>query len=144
MCGKLIDVAIGALCEQRDGELMILISRRLKSAVYAGYWELPGGKVHEDESPRQCLVREFHEELGIDIQVGQALDIVEHLYPHGHVRLHPFYCSRLRGEPQNIQVAEHQWIRPADLASVSMPEANTPIVQQIMVELNRQRGPTPA
>lgn len=33
----------------------------------AGYWELPGGKVEDDETPLRALSREIVEELGVQI-----------------------------------------------------------------------------
>jgi len=36
-------------------------------------WEFPGGKVEPGESTHQCLVREFREELEVDIVVGEFL-----------------------------------------------------------------------
>lgn len=140
MCGKVIDVSIGALCEQRDGVMRILVSRRPEGTVYAGYWEMPGGKIHEGETPAQCLVREFAEELGLTIEVNRALSVVEHVYPHGHVRLHPFYCRRVDGEPRNLQVADHRWVTPGELAKLKLPEANEPITQQVIAELTAPGG----
>ncbi len=36
-------------------------------------WEFPGGKHRRGETPQQTLRREFLEELGIDIKVGELL-----------------------------------------------------------------------
>ncbi len=36
-------------------------------------WELPGGIVEPDESPREAAIREVREELGIDLPVGRLL-----------------------------------------------------------------------
>ncbi len=39
----------------------------------AGLWELPGGKVAPGESDAAGLARELHEELGVEVAVGERL-----------------------------------------------------------------------
>ncbi|QDV07174.1 CTP pyrophosphohydrolase [Planctomycetes bacterium Poly30] len=60
-----------AVVISRDGK--ILIARRTRPADVAGKWEFPGGKLEENESAAVCLVREFQEELGYAIVVGERL-----------------------------------------------------------------------
>lgn len=132
--GKPTEVAIGALIHRFDSEIRLLVARRPATTVYAGYWELPGGKVDPGETPAAALVREFREELGITIEARDPLPTIEHLYPHGHVRLNPFYCTWIAGEPVNLEVAEHKWIAPAQLATLKLPEANEPITQRIIAD----------
>jgi 8-oxo-dGTP pyrophosphatase MutT (NUDIX family) len=43
-------VVVAAVIEQ-DGRF--LVARRLKGTHLAGYWEFPGGKVHQGESRRR-------------------------------------------------------------------------------------------
>ena len=40
----------------------------------AGQWLLPGGMVEPGESPRQTVIREINEELGIDVKVTALID----------------------------------------------------------------------
>ena len=49
----------------REG--LFLAARKRAGKTNSGYWELPGGKVGEQESVEQALMREFQEELGMDI-----------------------------------------------------------------------------
>ena len=44
-----------------------LLHRRPAGKHHGNLWEFPGGKVEGDETPRQALVREVREELGVKI-----------------------------------------------------------------------------
>lgn len=121
-------------------EFRILIARRPSHTVYGGYWELPGGKIDPGETPTQALVREFEEELGIQIEAGDPLDEVIHSYPHAKVRLFPFFCKRVSGRIQNLAVSEHRWVLPKDLKSFKFPGANLPITDQ-MLQILQQNTP---
>jgi 8-oxo-dGTP pyrophosphatase MutT (NUDIX family) len=57
----------GAVIRDVDGRVLIV------KPTYKPAWELPGGAVEDDESPRGACVRELREELGIRITVGELL-----------------------------------------------------------------------
>ena len=110
-----------------------LVSCRPEGAVYAGFWEFPGGKAHCSESVVACAVREAREELGIEIEPIEPLPVVRHRYPHAHVALHP-HLSRLTPtspEPADLAVASHQWVEIADLVDSDFPEGNRPILAHL-------------
>jgi 8-oxo-dGTP diphosphatase len=56
-----------------EHEGRVLACRRRAGKADAGKWEFPGGKVEAGESAPQALIREVHEELGIDIDVHDEL-----------------------------------------------------------------------
>jgi len=133
---EVIHVGIGVLVAWRGtGGCRVLIARRPGGAVLEGYWELPGGKVDPDESVPQCVAREFREELGIQIAVGEPLEACDHTYPHGMVRLHPYYCRLLAGEPRNLQVAEFRWVPPGELMAYRFPPANGVLIRTVVEDL---------
>jgi len=47
----------------------ILIARRASNVPYSSFYEFPGGKVEENETPEEALNRELNEELGINCSI---------------------------------------------------------------------------
>jgi 8-oxo-dGTP diphosphatase len=139
---KEVDVAIGILVEPDSHGWRLLITRRPDTAILGGYWEFPGGKLETGETPGECLSREFAEEVGLTIEVGRPLPVIEHRYDHGHIRLHPFFCRRIDGELRNLHVAEHRWIRPGELKDYKFPPANEELMDAIRQMLSGDAATT--
>lgn len=57
----------GALIRDPEGRVLLV------EPTYKATWEVPGGAVESDESPRQACARELREELGLEIEVGRLL-----------------------------------------------------------------------
>jgi 8-oxo-dGTP diphosphatase len=83
-----VDVAVGVLI---DPENRFLLTSRPEGKVYAGYWELPGGKLEAGETVEQALRRELIEELGITIGTVHPWKVELVDYEHARVRLH--FCK---------------------------------------------------
>ena len=52
----------------------------LVEPVYKADWEIPGGAVEADESPRECVIREVREELGLVVVPGRLL-VIDYQHP---------------------------------------------------------------
>ncbi len=113
----------------------VLVSRRKAGQHLAGLWELPGGKVEDGEDPRDALVRELREELGIETAVGEIADVTFHRYTDADkaVVLLFFHASRLPGspEPRAVDVAEIAWFGAAELSPERFPPADVPVLDKI-------------
>ncbi len=112
----------------------ILITKRLANTVYAGYWELPGGKIDPGESPTHAAIREVQEELGLNVLPIAQLAPIQHTYEHATVRLHPVICSIAPQSPPpaNLQVAEHRWVAINSLPWEEFLPANVRIITALV------------
>jgi 8-oxo-dGTP diphosphatase len=130
---KIVDVALAAVVDLAPGAgPTLLITRRTGRQVYAGYWELPGGKCEPGETPDQAAVRELREEVGLTVRPAQPMQTIEHAYDHAHVRLHPWLCyAEAADAARPIEVAELRWVGPGELESYTFPEANDPLIAQL-------------
>ena len=70
-------------------------------------WELPGGRMDPGETHAQTLVREFREELAIDVEPLEFVDDYDfEVIPSRHVHVVTYGC-RLRGAFKLALSAEH-------------------------------------
>ena len=57
----------GCLFFNTEGKFMLV------KPIYKPTWEIPGGAVESNESPKQCCKREVKEELGLEREIGDLL-----------------------------------------------------------------------
>ena len=126
-----IDVAIGIVL--RDAR--ILICRRRKGDVLAGFWEFPGGKLEPGESPQQCLVREIQEELDIVVDPIESFAPIEFDYPTHQVRLHPYLCQYIAGEARPLAAEQLEWVSAPQLSDYRFPPANDGLIRELQKRL---------
>jgi 8-oxo-dGTP diphosphatase len=99
----------------------------------AGLWELPGGKVHDGETPEAALIRELHEELGIDTHASclAPLTFASHAYDDFHLLMPVFACRKWQGTPTPREGQVLKWVRPRDLRDYPMPPADVPLIAML-------------
>jgi 8-oxo-dGTP diphosphatase len=124
---NLILVAAVALIDP-DGR--VLIARRPEGKSMAGLWEFPGGKIEAGETPEAALIRELHEELGIETWESclAPLSFASHSYDEFHLLMPLFACRKWQGTPQPHEHSALRWVRPRDLATCPMPAADRPLL----------------
>jgi 8-oxo-dGTP diphosphatase len=113
-----------------DGEGRVLVQQRPTGKSMAGLWELPGGKIEAGETPEAALVRELHEELGIDVDPDDLVAGTFASEPLGerHLVMLVYVCRRWRGEVQPHDAAALAWHAPLDLRILPMPPADAPLI----------------
>ena len=131
----MIEVVCGVI-ENSEGH--ILAGLRPMGKHLGGLWEFPGGKVECGESPESALVRELREELAVDIEVGSPLGPVIWNYNERMIRLRPYYCRILAGEPQALEHEQLYWCPPQDFNMLSWAAADVPILHEILANRSRE------
>ncbi len=118
----------------------ILIARKRAGLHLAGYWEFPGGKLEENETPGECLKRELMEEFSIHCRVGEYIG--ESIYDYGtkKIRLLGYTVHHLKGD---FILRDHdmiRWLPVGDIddihrlvesiTTLSWAPADIPLVQE--------------
>jgi 8-oxo-dGTP diphosphatase len=123
-----LDVA-AAVLERADGAF--LLTRRPTGKVYAGYWEFPGGKIEPGETAGEALVRELHEELGVEVRNAYPWITRVYTYPHSKVRLNFMRVDDWHGMPRPREGQELSWQVPGQPTVSPMLPANAPILKAL-------------
>ena len=109
----------------RKGRL--LLAQRPPGGRYPGLWEFPGGKVHEEESPEEAIVREWDEELDA-LPAGLLPDGFAR---DGDVTLLFFQVRALLGEPRAKGSAAVRWCGASEARLLAMPPADVGALARI-------------
>lgn len=120
-----------------DADGRVLLAQRPEGKAMAGLWEFPGGKVEPGETPETALIRELHEELGIDTWASclAPLSFASHGYDDFHLLMPVYACRRWQGivRPQEGQTLA--WVRAGDLRDYPMPPADIPLIPVLQMWL---------
>jgi 8-oxo-dGTP diphosphatase len=122
---------VAAIIWKQDSPQQFLIARRQKGKHLEHYWELPGGKVEADESPRQALQRELVEEINIRTISATQFMQVYHRYPDRNILLDTWIVDDYHGDimPQEQQALA--WIDCDQISAYRFPDADLPILDAL-------------
>jgi 8-oxo-dGTP diphosphatase len=125
----------------------VLLAQRPEGKSMAGLWEFPGGKVEPGETPEACLIRELHEELGIDTWDSclAPLTFASHGYADFHLLMPLFACRKWDGIVQAREGQTLAWAKHGrELRDYPMPPADVPLIADpagLAVGQNRRKTP---
>ncbi|MFT3737168.1 MAG: NUDIX domain-containing protein [Breznakibacter sp.] len=112
----------------------ILAAQRPKYKDQGGKWEFPGGKLHPEEMPGDCIVREIIEELGVRIVLKEQLPTVVHNYPDKTVALIPFLAvMENEEEPHPYEHEQIAWFFPHEFDQFDWSDADKCIMGNFLL-----------
>jgi len=109
---KIIKAVVGVL-RNKSGQL--LIAKRQDHQFMAGFWELPGGKIENNENPEETIIRELNEELGIKVDDLSLHQTMQHTYTDRTVELCIYNIDQYQNIPIGIEGQKIAWVSVQDL-----------------------------
>lgn len=122
----MIELAGNLLVE--DGEVLLIYRSDEE------HWEVPGGKVEEDESPTEAAVRESREEIGVEASLEKPFYSGEFQH-NGKIFLWHCYQASIDGEPeiQEDKFKKLEWFKASELDDLEL----APNIEMILPALRK-------
>ncbi len=125
---KTVHVAVGVIFREN----LVFLTKRANDVHQGGKWEFPGGKVEDNETVQQALLRELKEEVAVDILSCQPLVVIEHDYGDKKVCLEVFLVDDFLNEPTAQEGQQQSWYSLQELKELDFPAANQQIVDLLL------------
>lgn len=120
-------IPVAAAIIHQNGKF--LIAKRTANKHMAGFWEFPGGKIENNETPENCLLRELDEELKIKVKVIRYLGEHTHDYGTVNILLKAYLCEFIEGQYTLIDHDEVKWVTIDQLSSYPLAPADIPFIK---------------
>ena len=118
-----------------DWQGKVLISLRPEDKILPNYWEFPGGKIKNNESPDHAIIREIKEELTLDINKKslKPLSFNTHTYEEFHAVIFFYICRSWNGTPLSKNKQKILWVEIDKLKNYNF----LPGSSKFVLELNK-------
>jgi 8-oxo-dGTP diphosphatase len=125
-------------------ERVVLVRRGREPLL--GQWSIPGGVVESGESLRQAAAREAEEETGLQVEVGEVLEVFESIVPGtesnaGKAQYHyviiDFLCRTKSGELRaGGDALEARWVRRDELPELKVSDSACKVIAKAFERLS--------
>ena len=109
----------------------VLIGRRAPTEPFAGYWEFPGGKLEQGETPEEAIQRELMEELNVECSVHNKFDETIYTYSTGKFKLLTYFTTIDESTIEKRVHDELKWVSIKDAHTYNMFPSNIIILDKL-------------
>ena len=111
-----------------------MVTKYKKGNKKEGYYDIPGGKIEEGESPKQTAIREMKEETGIEIQNLKYKGIMTIEYLDRLFIFDTFITKEYEGEPQEFEENTSEWIDIDELLKKEKILSNIILLDKFLIK----------
>ena len=120
---------VAAILQNKD---RVLIARKRKGKPLEGYYEFPGGKIEEGETPEESLIRELIEEMNIKIEIKKYIG--ESIYDYGDgklIKLYGYTAKIISGEIILTDHDKYMWVTLDEINNYKIAPADIPFIKKL-------------
>lgn len=135
---KIIEVCAAVIINNNK----ILLTQR-GYGEYKDKWEFPGGKIEENETKEETIIREIKEELDATIKVEKFLTKVEYDYTSFYLKMNVFITSLTSSHLLFKEHESYKWIDVSelnDLDALDLLPADRLIIPYLKDYLNSKKN----
>ena len=125
MSKQVINVVAAAI--KKDG--LIFCAQRPEGKSLGGFWEFPGGKLENGETPEDALIREIKEEFDSEIEVISFLNEASYEYDFGIVTMKTYLSKLINGELKLLEHQDSKWLPIEELSELEWAPVDIPAVK---------------
>ncbi len=104
---------------EREGRYLMLHRTKKKQDINAGKWIGVGGKLEQDESPDDCIIREVWEETGLRLRNLRMRGVITFILPENEISF--LYTAEAEGElHRDCSEGELQWMPISDIDQLEL------------------------
>lgn len=126
-------VGVGAIILK--GNKVLLVERGKEPLK--GVWSIPGGALETGESLADGLRREAREELGLEVEVGELVEVFERITRDaaGRVEYHfvlaDYLCNVVGGSLRAADdAADARWVERSEMAALPLTEGTAKVIEK--------------
>jgi len=121
------------ILENDKGEFLLYLRDNKSGIPFPDHWDLIGGHVEEGETPEEALVREFKEELGLDLKEYSFYKKYECLTGDAYENIKYIYSGKINLPVEEITLLEG--VRPQYFSREEIPNVRfANILRSIVLE----------
>ncbi|MGE5114667.1 MAG: NUDIX hydrolase [Acidobacteriaceae bacterium] len=128
-------VGVGAVVVNGGRALVV----RRATEPLKGEWSIPGGMLELGEKLREGIAREVREETGLEVEVGEVLDVFDSIFPdsEGRMQYHyvliDFLCRPVTGELcASSDVSDARWVTGEKAGELHMKAATVGVIRKAL------------